>query len=91
MKRRKVPMETALTVPARSARRSGPGVGTRIMARMAKGRINAPIYFDPAAQPMSRPSRMARCGAGSCSNLISVASASRRKVPTKISSLKMRA
>jgi hypothetical protein len=66
-------METALTVPARSGRRSGPGAGTRTMARMAKGRINAPMYFDPAAHPMSRPSRMARCGAGSCSNLISVA------------------
>ncbi len=34
---------------------------------------------------------MARYGAGSCSNLIRVASASRRKVATKISSLKMRA
>ncbi len=86
-----MPIEMPVTVAALSHRRSGPGVRTIRMAMMAKGRISVPIYFEPAASPTRRPSRMARCGAGSCSNLISAASASTRKAATKISSLKRRA
>src|SRR4029077_18241799 len=81
----------AVMVPALSHLRSGPGVGTSRMAMTAKSRISTPIYFEPAASPTRRPSRTARCGAGSCSNLISAASASTRNAATKISSLNRRA
>jgi len=46
-----VPMETALTVPARSVRRSGPGVGARTMARVAKGQNQRADIFRSGRAP----------------------------------------
>jgi hypothetical protein len=80
-------MAMPATVNALASRLGGPGVGISTMAATAKSSITAPIYFAPAARPMSTPRRTARRGAGACSNPINAASAS----TTSGARMKMRA
>jgi hypothetical protein len=55
--------------------RGGPGVGTSTMATTVKDSVSAPMYFAPAARPMSTPRGTARRGVGARNNLINMASA----------------